>query len=180
MVNTLNGSMVNEDYRSMISIPLTHGFTAIVDDVDADLTEFKWHSSTKNPNNSYATRQIYPSGQQSRIRFWLHKVILGRMIGRTLSDDELGDHIDGNTFNCTRSNLRLANHSGNSFNRKKTSRNTSGFKGVCLYKRTGKWVATIRVNRKQIWLGQFETAEMAHEVYKQASVKYHGEFGRTE
>jgi group I intron endonuclease len=46
--------------------------------------------------------------------------------------------------------------------RMSTVRNTSGFKGVSLFKRTGKWAASLRVNKVQIHLGYFDTAELAN------------------
>lgn len=41
------------------------------------------------------------------------------------------------------------------------ARNTSGFKGVTFFKRTGKWIANARLDGKQIHLGYFDTAELA-------------------
>ena len=41
-----------------------------------------------------------------------------------------------------------------------------------------KWGAVIKVSNRQIWLGAFDTRELAHSAYCEASKKYHGEFGR--
>jgi len=47
-------------------------------------------------------------------------------------------------------------------------------------KQKGVWVAFIRVNRKRLYLGSFRAPELAHEAYKSAAEKYHGEFARAE
>jgi hypothetical protein len=43
---------------------------------------------------------------------------------------------------------------------------TSKYVGVCLNKETNKWVAQIRVNKKQRKLGSFETEFAAHQEYE--------------
>jgi len=87
------------------------------------------------------------------------------------------DHIDGNPSNNQASNLRQANSLQNGANRKISSLNKSGFKGVSFVKSTGKWGAWIKVAGKSKNLGSnFATAEEAHEVYKKASDQLHGLF----
>jgi hypothetical protein len=87
---------------------------------------------------------------------------------------EFLDHIDGNPLNNRIKNLRPATKSQNAMNRKVKSDNILGIKGVC--KRKNKYAAQIRNGEKKIFLGLYETAEMAGEVYKQAAVKQFGEF----
>jgi hypothetical protein len=73
-------------------------------------------------------------------------------------------------------NLRLANRSQNCANRIKTNRNTSGYMGVTYVKNRNKWQAQVMVNRKQIFLGYFDTPEQAHQVYKKYKEASYGEF----
>jgi len=72
-------------------------------------------------------------------------------------------------------NLRLATNAQNKANAPIMSSNTSGFKGVSkqVIGNTSKWKAEIRVNYKSIYLGLFDTPELASEAYKTASIKYH-------
>lgn len=56
--------------------------------------------------------------------------------------------------------------------------NTSGVKGVCWAKETGRWQAGIKKDGRQIYLGQFDTLEAAAAARAQAEQKYFGEFSR--
>ena len=54
--------------------------------------------------------------------------------------------------------------------------NKTGYKGVCLEKSSGRYVAQIQFRNKNYKLGRFGTAEEASEVYQIAKEKIHGEF----
>ncbi len=86
------------------------------------------------------------------------------------------DHIDGNPSNNTFSNLRIATESQNCTNRKKRSDNKSGYKGV--YAMGKKWAAQITANKKMMYLGVYDTPELAHQKYLEHATVLHGEFGR--
>jgi hypothetical protein len=92
--------------------------------------------------------------------------------------DMLIDHLDGNTFNNQKKNLRICTHSENMRNSKIPINNTSGYKGVSLIKNTitEKWMATIRFNNKKNYLGSFNDPVDAARAYNEAALKYHGEF----
>lgn len=73
-------------------------------------------------------------------------------------------------------NLRLATRQQSCFTRGLRSDSQSGFKGVTLAGKTGKWNAVISVNRRNLHLGTFDTKEEAHAAYCATAMKYHGEF----
>lgn len=87
------------------------------------------------------------------------------------------DHINGNTLDNRRENLRCCTHAENMRNRGKSVNNKSGYRGVTFHNRDRKYQAQIKVDNKRLFLGYFETAEEAHFAYSEASKKYHGEFG---
>jgi hypothetical protein len=60
------------------------------------------------------------------------------------------------------------------------SNNTSGYKGVYLIKKRGRWLAQIVHNGKQIFLGYYESAEEAAIARETAAEVFHGEFARCE
>lgn len=93
--------------------------------------------------------------------------------------NSLIDHKDCNTTNDRIENLRESTATQNRGNTKLTKRNTSGYKGVSIYKKTGKWTAHIRCNNIQKNLGYFDTPEEAHEAYMEAARKCFGEFARS-
>jgi hypothetical protein len=88
------------------------------------------------------------------------------------------DHIDGDNTNNRISNLREATNGQNQWNRKLNSNSTSGYKGV--YQHRGKWVASIRANKKRYFLGAYKYIEDAVSAVKQARLELHGEYARNE
>lgn len=163
----------------MIEIQLDKEQVALVDDSDADLASLKWTASF-NPAYSgggkyVAVRYIYNT-DGTRTRVLMHRVIMGRVLGRPLLRSEKVDHIHGLTLDNRRSELRLATHSQNMMNKKVQSNNASGYKGVYYRKSMNKWRAEIQVNRKKIRLGYFDTPEEAHEAYCKAGREHHGDF----
>lgn len=88
------------------------------------------------------------------------------------------DHRDGIKDNNRWYNLREANQSRQMANTKRRSDNACGYKGV--HKRLGynRWRASIRVNGKRHYLGDFYSPEQAHAAYVKAAKHYFGEFAR--
>lgn len=76
-------------------------------------------------------------------------------------------------------NLREANQSQNMANCGAHKNNSSGYKGVCLHKPSGKWHAQIRYDGKRISLGLHDTPESAFDAYCSAARDKHGEFANT-
>jgi hypothetical protein len=154
-------------------IPLTQGQFAIVDDEDYDdLVKHNWNAAWASTNNSFYVvrqrRKIDPSGPDA-VR--MHRIIMNAPKGMVV------DHINHDTLDNRKVNLRVCTTAQNSMNKVKSSNNTSGYKGVCWHKGEGKWNARIKIHRKLIHLGSFICKEEAARSYNKASEKYHGEFG---
>ena len=84
--------------------------------------------------------------------------------------DEI-DHINGNRDDNRIINLRQATRSQN-------MRNVRGSKGWHYHRTNNCWQALIRVEKKRVYLGRFDTEESAKRAYLDASIKYHGEFSK--
>lgn len=86
------------------------------------------------------------------------------------------DHINGIKTDNRISNLRLAEDSENQYNKTRQSNNTSGYKGVSWSTSNSGWIAQIRHGRVSECLGTFKSAELAHNAYKKAADRLHGEY----
>lgn len=158
----------------MISLPLSQGYSAQIDDIDADLASHKWTAQHAGSGLVYAQRVQRQDGHQ--LKCYLHRAILSRMLDRPLGRKEYVDHINGNSLDNRRSNLRLASVNENARNSRHKSTNTSGYKGVSWSKHHKNWQAVIKVNSKAVHLGHFDTPEAAYAAYCEGAAKYHGEF----
>lgn len=88
------------------------------------------------------------------------------------------DHIDGNTLNNQKCNLRLCTTQNNCCNQKKQDNQTSKFKGVSWHKKSNKWRATISDKYKAIHLGLFNSEIEAGEIYDYYAIKFYKQFAR--
>ena len=148
-------------------IPLTQGKVALVDDEDYErVSHFKWHAHRDQRAALWYARRTWRRPQRGSIL--LHRLLLNA------PRDKQVDHINGDGLDNRRCNLRLCSHAENMRN----SRSRSGLKGATFDKRRNKWYARICVNRRQIFLGFFDSEEEAHASYCAASICYHGAFGR--
>ena len=90
------------------------------------------------------------------------------------------DHIDRNSLNNRKYNLRPATTQENNRNHSKNKKNTSGFTGVYWNKANEKWCSNIKVNNKTIYLGSFNLIDDAVRARKEAEQKFFGEFAPKE
>jgi hypothetical protein len=147
-------------------IKLSLGQVALVDEEDFErVSKHKWYAWWSADTKSYyAYRTMGP--KRARRTWYLHRVILGLEHG----DKREGDHINRNTLDCTRSNLRIVSSAQNKWNSGMRRDNTLGFTGV---KRSGKkFTAEIKILGKSHYLGTRETAEQAYvELYLPAAMQ---------
>jgi hypothetical protein len=151
-------------------IPLSQGRFATVDDEDYDwLSEYRWSYSPAH--TGYAER----GEANSKKHIKMHREIMDRY-GHNIKGMSV-DHIDGNTLNNTKANLRVCTHAQNLRNQRLSTNNTSGYKGVSLAC-NGKWLASISVDSKRIGYGTYEDIYSAVTIYNLAALYHHGEFAR--
>lgn len=115
-----------------------------------------------------------------RLATWVNKktkhVTLHRFILGVTDPTILVDHINGNTLDNRRSNLRTCTRKQNNQNRRADVLNQSGFRGVCFDKRAKKWKAEISSDSKRMFLGHFENPEDAAAAYNTAAKECFGDF----
>jgi hypothetical protein len=163
----------------MKTIPLSDGFEALVDDDDYDmLTSYEWccrlgHQSTSN-------RYVL---MRCKDTIYMHRFLLGIKGNRQV----IVDHINRNTLDNRRRNLRIVTPSQNAQNRKKHTHykgkpTSSKYKGVRKIKNPkGKqpWNAVITHKGKRRNLGNFYTEEDAAKKYDLAAIEMFGDFAST-
>jgi hypothetical protein len=144
----------------MLQITLTDNSVMLIDDEDHHLaTSRQWINTRGHAAFSAYGKSIY-----------FARELLNAPEGLDV------DHIDGNTLNNQKSNLRLATRSQNLCNRTKTKANTSGYKGV--FANGQGYMARIIFDKKKHYLGTFPTPELAAKAYDEKAKVLHGEFAK--
>lgn len=152
----------------MKQIELSQGKIALVDDEDYEfLNQFKWYAFfNKYTNSFYAARGNY----KTKSTIYMHRLILNLNDRHTMAD-----HIDHDTLNNQRFNLRCANRSQNAANSKSRLNSSSKYLGVCWDKNRNKWKAQI-FKDKQMLIGRFDNEKDAAKAYDVRAKQFHGEF----
>ena len=133
----------------MKKVKLTHGKFALVDNKDfIKFVNLKWYLDS----TGYASKRI----NKKTIR--LHQFLIGKKQGKII------DHINRNKLDNRRKNLRFVTHQQNQRNR--------SVKGICWDKSRNKWLASIKLNYKDIYLGRFKYKKDALKARKLGEKKY--------
>lgn len=96
--------------------------------------------------------------------------------GHLPPSDKCVDHINRVRSDNRFCNLRLADRAENQANRKTSTRNKTGFKGIHWVRKTKKWKAEIYARGKRYCLGSYSTKEEAGAAYLAAQREHFGEF----
>jgi len=139
-------------------VPLTKGRYTLIDEDSYELiSNYKWRFS-----------KGYAISDSPRIKGVKHDIKLHRLIINAPKNKDV-DHINGDTLDNRKCNLRLCTPSQNGANMKKTLlKCSSEFKGVCWNKRKNFWQAYINKDYKRYALGYFENerhAAMARDIW---------------
>ena len=138
-----------------LSIATKSGGKILADAKDIELLrKYSWCIS----KTGYAVANI--NGKVTK----MHRLIMG-----VTSDKLVVDHINGNTFDNRKANLRVCTQKDN-------SRNCKSKHGIRLTP-FGKYHARIFVNGEEKYIGSFDTYEEAFQARKMAETKWFGEYG---
>lgn len=159
----------------MKTMPLTKGKHAIVDDEDFEaLSKHRWTASQSSEGKWYTMRAVPKSLRVGgkRTKIFMHREIMGAESGFDV------DHINVNTLDNRRVNLRVCTHAENCRNGSTHRDNPTGFKGVSFDKGRGRFRAMITFNYRPKFLGRFNTAHEAALAYDAAAIEKFGKFAR--
>jgi len=153
-------------------VTLTKGYVAIIDADDVERVQpFSWRALVVH-TNVYGYRSLERS-HINRKGMLLHRLIMNAPNGFDV------DHINCNSLDNRKSNMRICTHSENLCNQRTRKGTASPLKGVSFAKCKTRWRARIVIQGVEISLGQFATEQEAHAAYCTASAKIHKDFGRT-
>ena len=154
----------------MREIPLTQGQVALVDDEDFDkLSAYKWCAAFDTTNKVfYAMKREKGTRRLQR----MHRFILG------VTDPKVFvDHINHNTLDNRKLNLRKCSQEENALNYKIPVTNTSGYIGVTKFKTGSRnWRAQLSIKGSCFYLGLYSSKEEAAVAYNHASRILRGDF----
>lgn len=148
-----------------VAITLQDGVTTYIEKCDLPLMKKAtalYASYDKTLPGYYVT--CYIEGRMVRITTYLMNTPPGLEV----------DHIDRNTLNNRRTNLRVVTHSVNVHNQRIRPNNTSGYKGVSWVPHCKKYRARIQFNGKKVHLGMFNDPKDASTAVEVARCKYIG------
>lgn len=151
-----------------VIIPLTRGYEAIIDDEDAErVLSLKW---TAQEGCKAKKVRVYAKSRTSYGSIQLHRFIMDAKKG------ELVDHINHDTLDNRRSNLRIATPSQNLAN-VKSRRGKSGYLGIYTTTGSDRFRAEVCCNYKiHRAAGSFATAEEAALARDKIAIRLFGEF----
>jgi len=154
--------------ENAVYIKLSDEYQAIIDTADFDLVSiYNWYPSIRKYKN---TRKCYAIAVSKK-----KMISMSRLIMKAPRNLEV-DHINGDSLDNRRCNLRLATRFENARNVKLRSDNRTGYKGVTPF--NGGYAARIEVNKIAFTIGVFATAIEAAKAYDDVAKKLHKEFCR--
>lgn len=154
-------------------LTLSGGDVVLFDETDRALIErYTWFPLV-NPRNTYAYGYLRGmAGAVGRINIAMHRLLLD-------PPEHLDvDHWNNNGLDNRKINLRVGTRTQNNANRRISSNNTSGYKGVSHHRQTGKWRAYVSSGGQHRHLGIFPTPEEAALAYNAAALELWGPFAR--
>lgn len=155
----------------MPTIALTKGFVARISPEDfLRFGALVWHAIVTPDGHVYAARTVHSHARKHMV--YLHREILDAATGSVV------DHVNGDTLDCRRSNLRLTTPTGNARNRRADRTSTSSFIGVSWDARNRKWIAQIKYDGRNRFLGRFADEAEAARAYDTAAREHFGEHAR--
>lgn len=151
----INGDITTFDVKRQDGTVLK----VIIDTEDLkSVSKYSWRSRLDKAMN-----QFYIISTAARGYVQLHRYIMKAPKGL------LVDHINHDTLDNRKCNLRLADQSQNGQNRSGAQKNSrSGIRGVFWLERDQCWTAQVRIHGKEIYLGEFRDKEEARKVVEDA------------
>jgi len=141
----------------------------LVDGEDYDMIRLhRWHLVPW----SYNDTKFYVGTKKDGKNIKIHRLIMGFP-----APPLVVDHINGNTFDNRKCNLRICAQQENIRAKGKQKNNTSGYVGVYLHR--NKWRAQIKHNNRRLDIGHFDCKFAAARARDLKAIEFYGEHAYT-
>lgn len=153
----------------MSKIKLTRGFFSLID--SEDLEKVSNHSWCIHKNGKQG--KVYAAARINKSLFLLHRFILG------INNKKIQiDHINGDTLDNRKLNLRICFQKENLRNSNKHLDSKNKYKGVFYNKRNKNWRSVICKDYKRYEIGSFKTQKEAAKAYDKKAIELFGKFAK--
>lgn len=165
--------IINKGTYSIIEIDSEtfglHTFMIDIDDIEK-CGNHQW-SVFNGGRTGYKGKMFYAMTTINNKGVLLHRFLLN------VKKEFVVDHVNGDTHDNRKQNLRICSKKLNCQNRRHVNKNnTSGHKGVTWNKITNCWMAYIHIDNKFKNLGYFNDIKEAIEARKNAEIEVYGEY----
>lgn len=135
-----------------------------------------WHAGLSNTNGDYYAQACQYLGivngkDQHRT------ILLHRFVTDMLEETVWIDHLNHNSLDNRKKNLRITTNKNNTRHRNsKNSNNKSGYRNVCWLKDCSKWCVQLQIDGKNKRLGFFDDVDEAGKFAEEMRQKYYKEY----
>ena len=159
---------MSEDEVSIIN--LSNGMSCLIDAEDfARLSRICWTANVLRTSSGREHVHAYGWVKERKRSVLMHRLIMDAPRGVEV------DHINGDSLDNRKSNLRFANRSQNSANRK-VVKAASGYKGVFRATNGKPFIVKVWVGGIDHYIGRFACPVEAARAYDAAAVRHFGSF----
>ena len=170
-----NNIVTEENYLRVYDSEYKYSF--LIDKEDYEyVKQWYWRKSIvgDNPNKWYwvtnEKQENMKKGSKTSLK--LHQLVAQRKYGEKYNPNFIPDHLSRDPDDNRRCNIVQKSNLENSHNRKLSKANNSGKTGVYKKKNTERYTASITVNYKTIYLGEYSNFEDAVRARIEAEQKY--------
>lgn len=158
------------DYNFEINSPKYGIKTVWIDLEDYDkIKNYKWYVKKDHYSGCfYVSSHDLTTKNKKTIK--IHRIIMNA------KKNQIVDHINHNTLDNRKSNLRICTHQENMRNTKKHKKTSSKFKGVSFHSRDKIYSVYITIDKKMKYLGSFKNEIDAAKCYNKHALEKFGQF----
>lgn len=148
-------------HRNHASIELLHGISALIDKDDVDKIKDRGWLYTRS-NGVISNKRKDERKPNEHGHYKLHRIIMDAPDGKDV------DHINGNTLDNRKSNLRILSHGDNIVNQPSRPMRNIEFSN-------GSYCVRLRYRKVRHYIGRYKVLEDAVKARDEAALKIHGD-----